>query len=203
MNSGIFTPKIVYKCEENYRNKKKEYIDAIKKYKYLINELQQWQKTYKHNMKIYKSGPVNFKVNDIDFIDTAQIKSIVYNNPELIKEGLIYNKSGILDKFKNFAKQSEPVVQECNPKYITELTELEKRYKYLKETYEMMYTETKKLQEESKKAAEEWRNKKEMKTNDNNNFRNNNDNNNNFRNNNDNNNNFRNNNFRNNNDIDF
>lgn len=193
MNSGIFTPKIVYKCEENYRNKKKEYIDAIKKYKYLINELQQWQKTYKHNMKIYKSGPVNFKVNDIDFIDTAQIKSIVYNNPELIK-------SGLLDKFKNFAKKSEPVVQECNPKYIAELTELEKRYKHLKETYETMYAETKKLQEESKKAAEEWRNKKEMKTNDNNNFRNNN---NNFRNNNDNNNNFRNNNFRNNNDIDF
>lgn len=189
MNSGIFTPKIVYKCEENYRNKKKEYNDAIKKYKYLINELQQWQKTYKHNMKIYKNGPVNFKVNDIDFIDTAQIKSIVYNNPELIKEGLIY-KSGILDKFKNFAKKSEPVVQECNPKYIAELTDLEKRYKYLKETYETMYAETKKLQEESKKAAEEWRNKKEMKSsNDNNN------NNNNFRNNN--------NNFRNNNDNDF
>lgn len=188
MNSGIFTPKIVYKCEENYRNKKKEYINAIKKYKYLINELQQWQKTYKHNMKIYKSGPVNFKVNDIDFIDTAQIKSIVYNNPELIKEGLIY-KSGILDKFKNFAKKSEPIVQECNPKYIAELTDLEKRYKYLKETYETMYAETKKLQEESKKAAEEWRNKKEMKTknddnnNNNNNFRNNN---NNFKNNNDN-----------------
>lgn len=196
MNSGIFTPKIVYKCEENYRNKKKEYIDAIKKYKYLINELQQWQKTYKHNMKIYKSGPVNFKVNDIDFIDTAQIKSIVYNNPELIKEGLIY-KSGLLDKFKNFAKKSEPVVQECNPKYIAELTELEKRYKYLKETYETMYAETKKLQEESKKAAEEWRNKKEMKTknddNNNDNYKNNN--NNNFRNNN--------NNFKNNNDNDF
>lgn len=199
MNSGIFTPKIVYKCEENYRNKKKEYINAIKKYKYLINELQQWQKTYKHNMKIYKSGPVNFKVNDIDFIDTAQIKSIVYNNPELIKEGLIY-KSGLLDKFKNFAKQSEPVVQECNPKYIAELTDLERRYKYLKETYETMYAETKKLQEESKKAAEEWRNKKEMKSknddnnNNNNNFRNNN---NNFKNNNDNNN------FKNNNDNDF
>ena len=195
MNSGIFTPKIVYKCEENYRNKKKEYDDAIKKYKYLINELQQWQKTYKHNMKIYKSGPVNFKVNDIDFIDTAQIKSIVYNNPELIK-------AGILDKFKNFAKKSEPIVQECNPKYIAELTELEKRYKYLKETYETMYAETKKLQEESKKAAEEWRNKKEMKSknDDNNNFRNNNDNNNNFKNNN-----FRNNNdnFKNNNDFDF
>ena len=199
MNSGIFTPKIVYKCEENYRNKKKEYIDAIKKYKYLINELQQWQKTYKHNMKIYKSGPVNFKVNDIDFIDTAQIKSIVYNNPELIKEGLIY-KSGLLDKFKNFAKQSEPVVQECNPKYITELTELEKRYKYLKETYETMYAETKKLQEESKKAAEEWRNKKEIKSSNNNdnnndNYKNKNNNNDNFRNNN--------NNFKNNNDNDF
>lgn len=182
MNSGIFTPKIVYKCEENYRNKKKEYNDAIKKYKYLINELQQWQKTYKHNMNIYKSGPVNFKVNDIDFIDTAQIKSIVYNNPELIK-------SGLLDKFKNFAKKSEPVVQECNPKYIAELTDLEKRYKYLKETYETMYAETKKLQEESKKAAEEWRNKKNAKSNNNDNT------NNNFRNNN--------NNFRNNNDNDF
>ena len=154
MNGGLFH-KIKYKCEPLYQQKKKEYQTAIDRYKHEITNLRRLKTIYSNQLKyiqrqknignkngsmiVLKRGTLIRKTISLGHCDLHRCFGDASRAKTSMQVTVPFTNAGIggHGKLQFFGTEE----QECSPRYIETLIQLENRFTALKAEYNKLYDE--------------------------------------------------------------